>query len=209
MISGEDSLGQARRLSPMRSFVALIVLSMNVSAGLVLAQTEPPARERGATASQEAPEEVVVRGRRIGELRAEVEDARERAYELFNDLNNNDEFDVYCRKEIRSGTNVPAEVCRAQFETRISADAAREYLSGLFSACNGAGGVTQDCMFSNAGAAAISRAQGVEGQLPGKREQMTDEIFRVARENDEFAKAILDWYEANQQYDAARKRRKD
>jgi len=38
---------------------------------------------------------------------------------------------------------------------------------------------------------------------------MTHEIFRVARENDEFAQAILDWYEANQQYDAARKRRKD
>jgi len=193
----------------MRRFVALIVLSMNASGGPALAQTEPPARERGATAAQENPEEVVVRGRRIGELRAEVEDARERAYELFNDLNNNDEFDVYCRKEIRSGTNVPAEVCRAQFENRISADAAREYLSGLFSACNGAGGVTQDCMFSNAGAAAISRAQGVEGQLAGKREQMTDEIFRVARENDEFAQAILDWYEANQQYEAARKRRRD
>jgi hypothetical protein len=64
-------------------------------------------------------------------------------------------------------------------------------------------------MFSNAGAGGINRAQGVEGQLPGKREQMTDEIFRVARENDEFAKAILDWYEASQQYEAARKRRKD
>ena len=194
----------------MRSFVALIVSSMNAIGGLALAQTEPPAEERGATAPQEQTEEVVVRGRRIGELRVEVEDARERAYELFNDLNSNDEFDVYCHNESRSGTNVPQVVCRAQFENRISAAAAREYLSGLFSACNQEGaGVTQDCMFSNAGAGGINRAQGVEGQLPGKREQMTDEIFRVARENDEFAQAILDWYEANQQYDAARKRRKD
>ena len=193
----------------MRSFVALIVLSMNAIGGLALAQTEPSARERGATASQEQTEEVVVRGRRIGELRAEVEDARERAYELFNDLNGNDEFDVYCHNESRSGTNVPQVICRAQFENRISAAAAREYLSGLFSACNGAGGVTQDCMFSNAGAAGINRAQGVEGQLGGKSEQMADEILRVARENDEFAQAILDWYEASQQYDAARKRRSD
>ena len=141
-----------------------------------------------------------MRGQRIGELRAEVEDARERAYELFNDLNSNDEFDVRCHGESRSGTNVPQVVCRAQFENRISAAAAREYLSGLFSACNQDGaGVTQDCMLSNAGATGINRAQGVEGQLPGKREQMTDEIFRVARENDEFARAILDWYEANEQ----------
>jgi len=193
----------------MRSFVALIVLSMTAIGGLSLAQTEPSARERGTTASQEQTEEVVVRGRRIGELRAEVEDARERAYELFNDLNGNDEFDVYCHNESRSGTNVPQVICRAQFENRISAAAAREYLSGLFSACNGAGGVTQDCMFSNAGAAGINRAQGVEGQLGGKSEQMADEILRVARENDEFAQAILDWYEASQQYDAARKRRND
>ena len=193
----------------MRRFAALIVLSMNTFGGLAFAQTESPARERGATVSQEQPEEVVVRGRRIGELRAEVEDARERAYGLFNDLNSNDELDVYCHNESRSGTNVPQVICRAQFENRISAAAAREYLSGLFSACNGGRGVTQDCMFSNAGAGGINRAQGVEGQLPGKREQMADEIFRVARENDEFAKAILDWYEASQQYEAARKRRKD
>jgi len=192
----------------MRSFVALIGLSMNAIGGPALAQTEPPARERSAAARQEQTEEVVVRGRRIGELRAEVEDARERAYELFNDINSNDEFDVYCHNESRSGTNVPQVVCRAQFENRVSAAAAREYLSGLFSACHG-GSVTQDCMFSNAGAGGINRAQGVEGQLPGKREQMADEIFRVARENDEFAQAILDWYEANQQYDAARKRRKE
>ena len=63
----------------MRSFVALIVLSMTAIGGLSLAQTEPPPRERSATAPQEQPEEVVVRGRRIGELRAEVEDAREHA----------------------------------------------------------------------------------------------------------------------------------
>jgi len=186
----------------------LLLLLAGLPAALAVAQTEPPARERGATASQEEPEEVVVRGRRIGELRAEVEDARERAYELFNDLNSNDEFDVYCHNESRSGTNVPQVVCRAQFENRISAAAAREYLSGLLSACHG-GRFTQDCMFSNADAGAISRAQGMESQLPGKREQMTDEIFRVARENDEFAQAIIDWYEASQQYDAARKRRKD
>jgi len=198
--------------APMRSFATLIVLSIAaLGGGTALAQSEPAARQRAdAAAPQEKPEEVVVRGRRIGELRAEVEDARQRAYELFNDLNNNDDFDVYCHKESRSGTNVPQVICRAQFENRISASAAKEYLSGLFSACNQEeGGVTQDCMFSNAGAGGINRAQGVEGQLPGKREQMTDEIFRLARENDEFAKAILDWYEASRQYDEARKRRGD
>ena len=193
----------------MRAVAMLLIAIVASGGGVALAQSELAVEGAGATARSDNPEEVVVRGRRIGELGAEVEDARERAYELFNDLNSNDEFDVYCHSESRSGTNVPQVVCRAQFENRISAAAAREYLSGLFSACNGPDGVSQDCMFSNKGVGGIIRAQGVEGQLPGKREQMTDEIFRVARENDEFAQAILDWYEANQQYDAARKRRKD
>ena len=193
----------------MRSFVALIVLSLNATGDLALAQTEPLAQQRGAAALQEQTEEVVVRGRRIGELRAEVEDARERAYELFNDLNSNDDFDVYCRRESRSGTNVPQVVCRAQFENRISADAAQEYMASLAWQCPGGPENLQECMFNDYSSAGKSAALGIEGQLPGKREQMADEIFRVARENDEFARAILDWYEANQQYEAARRRRND
>lgn len=198
----------------MRTFVAMVVLSIAAVGGRgALAQSEPAARERADTAaSQEKPEEVIVRGRRIGELRAEVEDARERAYELFNDLNSNDEFDVSCHKESRSGTNVPQVVCRAQFENRISAAAASEYMSTLFALCQPDGNGfldTQACLFSGPGASARASAQGVEGQAPPKRDQMTQEIFRVARENDEFAQAILDWYEASQQYDAARKRRSE
>jgi len=196
----------------MRSFVALIGLSMNAIGGPALAQTEPPARERSAAARQEQTEEVVVRGRRIGELRAEVEAARQAAYSIFNAVNSNDEFDVRCRRESRAGTNVPAQVCRARFEDDISAAAASEYMSTLFALCQpDANGFldTQACLFSGPGASAASAAQGVESRAPLKRGQMTDEIFRVARENDEFAQAILDWYEASQQYAEARKRRKD
>ena len=195
----------------MRSSITLIVLSIAVAgSGQALAQSEPATGERrDATTRQEAPEEVVVRGRRIGELRAEIEVARQRAYGIFNEINSNDEFDVRCRKDSRAGTNVPQQVCRAQFEDQISSAAGQEYLSGLFRACRGAGGVTQDCMFSNDASAAISAAQGVEGQAPGKRDQMKDEILRLANRDERFAQAILDWYEANQQYEAARKRRED
>src|SRR5262245_21170354 len=193
----------------MRSFVALIVLSMSASGGVALAQTESPAPERGATASREEPEEVVVRGRRIGELRDQVDVTRQRAYALFNEINSSDDFDVYCHKESRGGTNVPQEICRAQFENRISAAAAKDYFSSLFLSCPGDLGVTQDCMFSAQAQGAISHMQGAQSELPSMHDRMTDEIFRLARENDELAKAILDCYEANQQYEAARKRRKD
>jgi hypothetical protein len=38
---------------------------------------------------------------------------------------------------------------------------------------------------------------------------MNDEILRLANEDDRFAQAILDFYEASQQYDTARGRREE
>jgi hypothetical protein len=102
---------------------------------------------------------------------------------------------------------MPQHVCRAQFEERISSKAAQEYISALKWVCGG--GLTQDCIFSEASSYGISAAQGVEGEAPLRRKQLNQEILRLANENDEFAQAILDWYEANQQYDTARKRRRE
>jgi hypothetical protein len=188
--------------------IAPILFSMVLSGGAVLAQSESAARERAEiSAQQETPDEVIVRGRRLGELRVEIEQARIRAYDIFNEVNSNDDFDVSCRNESRSGTRMPQQVCRAQFEDRISSRAAHEYISTLKWVCPD--GVTQDCIFSDYSSSAISAAQGVEGEAPIRRKQLTQEITRLANENDEFAQAILDWYEANQQYDAARKRRND
>jgi hypothetical protein len=192
---------------------ALVLFSISVSgAGFAGAQGEPAAPQRVVVApQQEAPEEVIVRGRRIGELRADIETARRRAYDIFNEINANDEFDVYCRKESQPGTNVPRQVCRAQFERRISADAASEYMGTLARNCPVVDGEvnTQACMFSGYGQSAADSARAIEGQLPGKHEQMSAEILRLANEDERFGQAILDYYEASQQYEAARKRRDD
>lgn len=188
--------------------VAAVLFSMAVSGtSVALAQGGPPASQRAATAPQDPPDEVIVRGRRIGELRVQVEAARIRAYDIFNDLNSDDDFDVACHEESRSGTRVPRTVCRAQFEDRISSRAGQEYISAIKWVCPD--GLTQDCIFSDTSQYGISAAQAVEGEAPIRRKQMTDEITRLANENDEFAQAILDWYEKSQQYDAARKRRED
>jgi len=194
--------------------VAPVLFSIAVSSGgFALAQDELAGRERaGDSPAQDTTEEVVVRGRRLTDLRFEVQASREQAYAIFNEINSNNDFDVYCREEGRTGTRSTERVCRAQFENRISATAAREYMAAIFTLCqpNSDGFVdTQACMFGGPGQAGKSAAQGIEGQLPTMRDQMTEEIFRLAREDDRFAQAILDWYEANEQYEAARKRRDD
>jgi hypothetical protein len=195
--------------------VALILYWISLAGGGgALAQSGPAAPQRAEdTPRQDAPEEVVVRGKRVGQLRAEVEAARQRAYDVFNEINTNDEFDVRCRKERRTGSNVATQVCRPRFEDEISAAAAGAYASTLFQRCqpDAASGFldTQACMFSEPGVSAKASAQGVESLSPPKHEQMAEEISRLAREDDRLAEAIFGFYEASQEYEAARKRRND
>jgi hypothetical protein len=190
--------------------VAAFLFSIAASgANVVLAQSGSSAGQRtDAPMPQENPEEVIVRGRRLGELRFEIEQARIRAYDIFNEINSDDDFDVYCQDRSRSGTRMPQQVCRARFEDRISSGAGQEYIATLRWRCPDPEGLTQDCIFSDYSSSAISAAQGVEGEAPGKRQRLKQEITRLANENDEFAQAILDWYEANQLYEAERQRRR-
>jgi hypothetical protein len=194
----------------MRSAALFLVFMMASGSFAVLAQSTPAAGDASDS------EEIIVRGRRLTDLRFEVEQAQERAYAVFNDINSDDDFDVYCRDERRHHSRAKVRLCRAQFEHRISAEAAREYMAALSWTCQptaDANGVvtlnTQACMFSNSGQSAATAARAVEGQLPTKHEQMNDEIVRLANQDDRFAQAILDWYETTQRYEAARKRRRE
>ncbi len=179
----------------------------------VHAQAEPTAVDETAESSRpgEAPEEVVVRGRRLTELRAQVQKTRENAYAIFNEINSTDDFDVHCREESQVFTRVRQRVCRAQFEERISGAAAKEYMATLTWTCppDARGSFTQECLFSGYGQRAADRARTVEAEAPTLHDRMNDEMQRLAEEDPRFAQAILEFYEASQQYDAARKRREE
>jgi hypothetical protein len=115
----------------MRIVAAFLFSMAGSGANVVLAQSESSAGQRTAPVPQENPEEVIVRGRRLGELRFEIEQARIRAYDIFNEINSDDDFDVRCQDKSRSGTRMPQQVCRARFEDRISSRAGQEYIATL------------------------------------------------------------------------------
>ena len=167
----------------------------------------------GSAHAQERPDEVVVRGRQVGELRVAMQNAREHAYSIFNEINSTDDFDVLCREETRYFSHAKQRVCRPRFEGRISGQAAKEFLSTLTARCqpDEAGGAIpwQSCMFGGVGQGAKSNAQAVEGQAPPMHQKMNDEILRLAETDQRFGQAILDFFEASQEYDAARGRRAD
>ncbi len=204
----------------MRSAPWTVVLLAALAANAAHAQGDaavPGAAQSPAASAEtdapggEAPEQIIVSGKRLVELRVEVQRARERAYAIFNEINSTNDFDVHCRDEKKHHSRTTRRVCRAQFESRISSDAAKEYMASLTLNCPSAGGVIswQGCMFGPVGAGASSQARATELQAPPLHDRMTDEIQRLAEEDPRFGRAILDFYERNQQYEAARQRRED
>lgn len=185
--------------------VTLMMCSVVVFAGsAAVAQNEPAA---GVRSPGSADEEIIVTGKQLGQLRAQVQKAREHAWGIFNDINSNNDFDVICKDETHAFSHAKVRACRPRFEGRITSTAAKEYLAALFLVCpGGPNGVSfQACMTGAYGQRGLARAQAVSGEAPGKRDQFSDEIFRLASENEQFAQAILDTYALQQKYEAARK----
>lgn len=69
----------------------------------VLSAEEPPAVD----------DEVVVRGRRGGVLRLEMERAQNAVFARFNEINSDDGFDIVCRREPPIGTRITRRICQS------------------------------------------------------------------------------------------------
>jgi hypothetical protein len=203
--------GSFGRTNPMRSVLSVLALLAALSVDAAHAQSAATASSGGegsaASGGSESTEEIVVRGRRLADFRVELEKARVRAYDIFNEINTGDDFDVHCVLEESTGTRMRQQVCRARFEGRISSRAAQEYISALRWSCPD--GLTADCIFSDRSAAGISAAAAVESEAPAKRDLLNQEIHRLAREDLRFAQAIVDWYDANLRYEEERKRSRE
>jgi len=52
-------------------------------------------------------------------------------------------------------------------------------------------------------------SRAAEGEAGPKRDALSQEIWRVASEHEEFAQVILDYFELSQRYEAATGRRSD
>lgn len=180
--------------------VLVLFALMALSVGRVAAQPEPAEPGDRPDRRTEPIEEVTVRGQRpLRELRLEVQVARERVYDLFNSLNSDDEFDIHCRNEPRTGTRIPQRVCRPRFADDATGDAASAFVLELFYAC-GDGEMSEACL-----ARAFPRAQTEVSVVPVKDQQLAADVQRVAREHREFRRAITEYWAVDARYDDARR----
>lgn len=133
-------------------------------------------QENGRTEADGSPqvrvdEEVVVRGRSRAALRAQIRLAEDAVYERFNAINSDDEFDIVCRREVRTGTRIPQRVCQPNFWRDALADAGEETTRGL------QGGVAFG-------------AQQFQGEALHKQRLLGEEMRRLAAEDEQLLEAL-------------------
>jgi len=127
--------------------IAVAFLSLQVQAGEapvspdandtnahLQAAGEPEPDNNGLTGDQgEVIEEITVTGQRlISTLRIEVIRAEDRAFDLFNAYNDDNQYDIHCRMEAPTGTRIRYRQCAPNFYVKAEADLTQIMLNGGF-----------------------------------------------------------------------------
>jgi hypothetical protein len=167
----------------MRAFVRCSIALVSFAAilpGRVLAQ---PAEE---------PEEIIVRAKPLNRYRAEIELARDEMIRLFNEANEGDDNDVWCRYEAPTGSRIPVRVCFSAAQDGVSANAARDFLQAL-----GRGDI-----FASATLGIGSPLNAAGGDRATV--EFADEWRRVMGTNQQFHDAVVKYRELEDEFDRAR-----
>src|SRR5690606_20788542 len=108
------------RVMRIRKLAIAFVLCLPV--GIFAQQDDSPALPRAI-----APEEVLVIGDRF-RLRAQMNEAEQKAYAVFNRFNDEKRFMISCSMHEPTGTHLARQVCQAAFERDATAAHGRNYL---------------------------------------------------------------------------------
>lgn len=114
----------------MRTHLYHSMVAAALVTGLLCAHTA-----RAALASADTPgastvlDEVVVKGTRLWKLRAAVIEAEDRLVERYNDLNQNDDFDIQCLLDAPTGTRLLRRYCMTQLQGRVERTDATAYIN--------------------------------------------------------------------------------
>ncbi len=130
--------------------------------------------------SENGIEEITVLGERTTySLRMEIKSSELEVYNLFNELNNNDEFDVTCEEIVYSGSHIPVQTCMAAYLREEEARRTQDFLQGL------SGGP-----LGTPGSGPLLSRDAVAGEVIEKTKAMEQEMIRLAIEFPEFTAAL-------------------
>lgn len=108
--------------------VSMRTKAVSLLIGLLFSVCAAAEEEASASETDDVFDEITVLGvRELGALRAEVTRAEDRAYTLFNELNDDDGYDVICKKETRIGSQIPQRVCQMRIVREARSEAAEDW----------------------------------------------------------------------------------
>lgn len=156
----------------------LLVLSVGlVQAANAQSENDPPA---------EPIEEITSYGSRsLLSFRIEMVQAEAKYYDLFNDLNDDDEFDVICKSATGNSakSRITQRVCKGRFEWESFSENDRDrFAMGFVPFSNGAD---------------IMRKKGI----------VLDKMENLANENPEFRESLIELTRISQRFEAEKKKR--
>lgn len=203
--------GAARRCRPSLSRALRVVLvAVWISVCLAppaVAQAPPEALLEDDDAANAPLEEIIVREKKsLRTLRLDVQEARERIYELFNAYNIDDDLDIHCSYERRVGSRFKERVCRGRYIDDATHRAGSEVARSLQSSCP-LGLTSPPCDAEAAFSNATSIFQEEYKLIPYMNVRLDRAMRRLARENPEVAAAIAEYGAKEREYrDAAARR---
>jgi hypothetical protein len=167
---------------------ALRIVALAALSAPVFAQDSPPSASPGAPQGRGV-EEVIVRGRTLEQLRLELEQVENAVYARFNELNGSDDFDIFCREQAPTGSNIPVRTCTPKFALDADERAAHAILHKM------------------QGGAYGGNPQSHYARMQQKGQELTAEMARVAREDEQLLRELTRLAELTELQRAARQRR--
>jgi hypothetical protein len=136
-------------------------------------------------------EEIIVYGdKSLRRLRSDFHRAEEHAFNLFNSLNSDDEFDIHCYKETRKGSHLKRRICRANFVRKLEAEATSRWLRDLQSGRRSGQPYGEAMVWTQR-----------------KEKILRQEMEALIAENPELLKAVIELSDAKQILESEHKRR--
>jgi hypothetical protein len=134
----------------------------------------------------EAPEEIIVTGRQtLSQLQVKIELAQDRMFGLFNELNDDDRYDIYCAEETRTGTRISQRVCLPAFLRLAIELNARAFIGSV------QGATAED---GASGATSVHSASP-QAEITYRYPILKQKLSALVEQNAEFAKAVAEHQE--------------
>lgn len=190
----------------------LLVIIASPAAGQEVGNTSDSVDEQvvetGATSSESnKPIEqiTITQERSLLSIRNQIYREEETMYRLFNDLNDNDKFDIFCHRSRPTGSYISQRDCEPIFFSDLKRESSRFAISEIRQAYTGDPNNPIDAGILQRGLDLLESEGALRLQAKEEFEELSEEMLRIAMENPQYRAALERLATLKGEYGLARK----